>query len=227
MNFNIEDNIDFWEELSTAINATSNEVVNEQNICLLTQSPLERHAITLPCKHTFNYIPLINEVTAFKTCKRVFNSMKALELYQFLCPYCRTIHNGVLPFIPNCGVNRIIGVNAPSTRSISHKTCQHKFTTGKRKGQLCNKTAYETDYGNKCHSHALSKPKQPPSSNKKSLQGRGKRPQDWDNWTIEMQNDWSKTISELRSILNSISSIQVYSRLRCKADYIRAIHKTK
>ena len=55
-NYIIEDDIDFYKEL----NMSSDNNLN--NTCLITNEPLGKNKITLPCNHSFNYLPLYKEV---------------------------------------------------------------------------------------------------------------------------------------------------------------------
>jgi len=149
MNYVIAEGVDFASELKAAL-STSN---HNRELCMLSQTPLERHAITLPCGHRFNYAALATEIDTFKSCRRVYHGFSPISVYQVMCPYCRKIHNGVLPFIPGCGVDRKTGVNAPSTRAIPHKKCAHVLSSGERKGQQCGNTGFESDYGDICERH--------------------------------------------------------------------------
>jgi len=53
MNYIIENNVNFYDELNKEL---LEESIND-NICLLTHVPLEQNPITLECNHKFNYIP--------------------------------------------------------------------------------------------------------------------------------------------------------------------------
>ena len=64
MNYIIEGDIDFWNELND-----DSEDVNKIEKCLLTNSPLSRNYIKLPCGHKFNYKPLYNEIIHSKISK--------------------------------------------------------------------------------------------------------------------------------------------------------------
>ena len=149
MNYVVAEGVDFANELKAAL-STNRE---NRELCMLSQTPLERHAITLPCGHKFNYSPLATEIDTFKSCKRVYHGFSPISVYQIMCPYCRKIHNGVLPFIPGCGVDRKTGVNAPSTRALPHRKCTHILSSGERKGQQCGNSGFESDHGDICERH--------------------------------------------------------------------------
>ena len=100
MNYIIEDNIDFYNELNKQL--TNNN--NDEDICLLSHLPLDINNIKLECRHKFNYLPLYNEV-----CKQKSNNYfetTHLLINQIKCPYCRKITNNLLPYIENPNAGR-------------------------------------------------------------------------------------------------------------------------
>ena len=103
-------------------------------MCFISKEPLDKSHIQLQCGHTFNYIPLYNEVKMQKK-----NNYLRLKKHQMQCPYCRVIINNILPYINNPKVQRIIGVNSPEKYVLKQQTCQYVFVSGKHKGHLCNK----------------------------------------------------------------------------------------
>jgi len=129
--YNVEDNFNFYEELNKSLNetsasasATATNIENKR--CLITNEPLKTHAVTLECKHSFNYMPLFNDILNHK---KKFNSMerKMYSCKQIRCPYCRQIHENVLPFIEELGLEKIHGVNyvdiQNENKSFMNKTC--------------------------------------------------------------------------------------------------------
>ena len=57
MNYIIEDNIDFFNELN------KNDIeVNSDNKCLITNEILMNDFVELKCKHKFNYYPLFMDI---------------------------------------------------------------------------------------------------------------------------------------------------------------------
>ena len=65
MNYSIEGNIDFYKELlesvcETTLDDKKNEK-QEEDLCLITQQPLEEHFIILDCKHLSKNTWLIND----------------------------------------------------------------------------------------------------------------------------------------------------------------------
>jgi hypothetical protein len=109
---------------------------NYDNICLISYKELGQHIVTLPCNHTFNYIPLYNEIIKHKNINNRIENRK-IGKYQIKCPYCRTIHNNVLPYIEMEGVEYIIGINGPKKFAIYPNRCIYIPKTGKNKGLQC------------------------------------------------------------------------------------------
>lgn len=166
MNYIIENNINFYEQLNKELNITDNSNVshntdvidssniitdNDDNICLLTHQPLEYNFITLHCKHKFNYIPLYNEISRQKI--KNYLETTYVSLYQMKCPYCRTITNKLLPYIIHNDVIRKVGVNSPQKYCMALHTCSWTIKSGKNKNTICNKPAHESDNGIYCSLH--------------------------------------------------------------------------
>lgn len=130
MNYNIEGNLNFYAQLNSALNEEASD--EDCNICLITQTPLEDKFVTLDCSHTFNYVPLYKDVFNHKTKYNYLEPGSSfLSLNQIRCPYCRRKHTGILPYYPELGFNKIIGVNfievaVPSLYEQGHRCC---FTT--------------------------------------------------------------------------------------------------
>ncbi|RPG17259.1 MAG: hypothetical protein CBC84_002315 [Pelagibacteraceae bacterium TMED124] len=114
-----------------------------ENNCLITNEPLEKSHIKLTCTHSFNYKPLLNEVCKQKINlirgKKYSNNLEIQKLtkYQMKCPYCRTIQNGILPYIKTHP--KIRYVNWPQKQALKLNKCPYQFKSGKRKNQPCNK----------------------------------------------------------------------------------------
>jgi hypothetical protein len=108
----VEENINFFAELKKSIGNSS--VGPPDNVCLITNNALTEHHVTLPCNHTFNYVPLYHEVNVQKCVKNTAETSKLL-IDEIKCPYCRKIHKMVLPYCeklcdkcpPLYGVNTI------------------------------------------------------------------------------------------------------------------------
>lgn len=126
--YEVEDDINFFEELQCSLqNSTSSsqsiqkeddqlekekEKEKEDNICLISHLPLTDYFIELQCGHKFNYGSLYNDLVHHK---RKYNRKERqyLDCEQIRCPYCRQIHNHLLPYhdflpyLPVHGVNYI------------------------------------------------------------------------------------------------------------------------
>ena len=116
----VEGDINFFAELKKTIG--HGEVASApsvENACLITNNALIEHSVTLPCNHTFNYIPLYNEIKIQKCVKNTAETAKLL-MNEIKCPYCRKIHKTVLPYYEDlcesCPI--LYGVN---TLDLAHK----------------------------------------------------------------------------------------------------------
>jgi hypothetical protein len=122
-NYNIEENINFYDELNKSI--LGNDILcTDQNLCLISNLPLLENYITLDCNHKFNYLPLYKDVL---THKKKFNMLElnssTLKYNQIRCPYCRNIQNKLLPFLNLDGVEEIHGVNYIDIKYDKYHKC--------------------------------------------------------------------------------------------------------
>ena len=62
---------------------------SQDDICLITNEPLNNTKIKLFCGHSFNFKPLFKEVRMQK-CVANHKETQRLGKYEFKCPYCRT-----------------------------------------------------------------------------------------------------------------------------------------
>ena len=193
-NYIINGNIDFYAELM------NDSVDDSADTCLLTGEKLTYNHIDLQCNHKFNYLPLYNEVISQKITKKSvgMRDIVRLSLSQFKCPYCRTISNRLLPYIPEKDTkHKYIGVNYPEGLCMEHKKCEYLFASGNKKNEMCNKHAFESKYGIFCQTHWKV------SVNRALAPEKGKKkiniPQPWTN---EMQDMFKKLkIVDLRNEL--------------------------
>lgn len=150
MNIIIEDNINFYEELYKP-NLDDDD---DDNFCLISNMVLDENKITLPCNHSFNFIPLYKEVVNQKTGSFVGLEINRLNFNQIKCPYCRQKFNQLLPHVRlNNEISYVSGVNAPERLCMEFKQCNYIFKAGKNKGNKCNKTAFHSSIGCYCDSH--------------------------------------------------------------------------
>lgn len=137
-------------------NIDQNEDENEnRNYCYITNEELDTTKITLSCNHSFNYIPLYEEIVKQKNSIR--NKLNHLSTSNIECPYCRQVQNGVLPYIKIPGVKKIKGVNSPKEWSLITKKCFHCNTPCvdnyccKSHEVLYNKCMCLTKKGSRCN----------------------------------------------------------------------------
>lgn len=131
--------VDWKKEFYDELNSDNiNDNLND-NICLITKSELTLDSIKLPCNHSFNYLPLYNEICNQKNSKKRNLETQVLSLNQIKCPYCRTKFNNLLPYIDMPDVAKVRGVNSPLKYSMFLSKCKYIIKSGKNKGQLCNK----------------------------------------------------------------------------------------
>jgi hypothetical protein len=149
MNFSykIEDNIDFYKEINNLDSDSDNECF--ENVCLLSNSKLNKNYIELNCGHKFNYISLINEVCSFKFKSNIYNKSKVDKLYDTMCPYCRKYTKGLIPFIPSEYNIKIKYVNTPIKYCFKNKNCMYNNYYNNK----CDLNAYDSEFGTYCNKH--------------------------------------------------------------------------
>jgi len=111
---------------------------SDEECCLIDGQPLnDNTCIELRCSHKFNYLSILNEVKI----QRKYNNLEVQKInyYQIKCPYCRVVHNGILPYYKAIIEEKIRGVNWPPSKVLKFKSCNAILKSGKRKGQPCNK----------------------------------------------------------------------------------------
>lgn len=143
MNYIVEDNFDFYSELKGGL--STDTIVKDASaasaVCMISHEPLTYNSITLPCKHSFNYVPLYNELC-------IHNNKQYIN-----CPYCRSKSDKLIPFIPLDGISKIHGVNYPTKMSMPVPKCSFILTSGMYKGLACEQSGIEYEYGIFCNKH--------------------------------------------------------------------------
>ena len=158
-----QNSIDFFSELSKIMQTTSssscsphessNIVISpsppstDDNICLISKEKLHPNHITLKCNHKFNYMPIYKEVLYQKTKSNTMYEVTKLQPYQIKCPYCRTITNKLLPFIPYPSVKLAKNIHSTGSDCLSAKKCSYIIKT-----RTTNST---TTCDSNCHKNAL------------------------------------------------------------------------
>jgi hypothetical protein len=105
----IEGNINFYDELYKSLDDKSETTTESDNqLCLITNTPLIENYVTLECKHKFNYDAIFNDILCHKT---KYNSMERnlIKQQELRCPYCRNIQKSLLPYVE--GYKKVHGVN--------------------------------------------------------------------------------------------------------------------
>jgi uncharacterized Zn finger protein (UPF0148 family) len=103
----IEENLSFYDELYKSLDEPETQEETTE-MCLITNAPLKENFVTLGCNHKFNYDAIYNDIYCHK---KKYNSMErcALKHKEIRCPYCRTIHKELLPYVD--GYQKVHGVN--------------------------------------------------------------------------------------------------------------------
>ena len=130
MNYIIEDNINFYENLYDDSTDETSEF-NNNDTCLITYEPLIENYVTMECGHKFNYIPLFNDIINHKLKYNTLEHYKSgkLKFNEIRCPYCRNKQTTLLPYYEHMGLSKVNGVNyldpsiVNSNGSIYNKCC--------------------------------------------------------------------------------------------------------
>jgi hypothetical protein len=146
-NYIIDGNINFYEELM------KDEETDENNVCLLSNLPLDETHIELPCSHKFNYIYIFNEIkSSRKLTPSTYSNYSfkyAVSSNEIMCPYCRKRFDKLLPPCKNIpGTSLFKNVNSSnSSKSLNIKCkCENLDSD-------CNSPVYVTDIGYYCIKH--------------------------------------------------------------------------
>jgi len=123
----------FYTELYKLLDYDSDNE-SDTNKCLISGESLIENFVKLPCNHSFNYIPLYNDIKNHKT---KFNYMESssskLLAHEIRCPYCRDAHTMLLPYYEDLGLVKIHGVNCLEPATHNHmlidKTCSYVDAT--------------------------------------------------------------------------------------------------
>jgi hypothetical protein len=88
-----------------------NTIQNDEYIgrCLITNEKLKEGYVTMLCNHSFNYIPLFNDLLHHK--KTLYLETQMLKTNEIRCPYCRNKQSILLPYYECMGVPKISGIN--------------------------------------------------------------------------------------------------------------------
>lgn len=204
MNIILEGGINFYDELNNI--DTDNE---DEKSCLLTNMPLDKNSIKLPCSHEFNFLPLYNEVfhQKVKSSTSHLNTDK-LAFNQIKCPYCRQKFDFLLPHIRlNKDMLFCAGVNTPEALSMDFHKCEYIFKNGKHANDYCSKTAYYGVAGCYCPVHQISMEKKASSKKQTNLVI------DLSGDTNNESNDKS-TVSNVNAVLSNKTNVYCMAVLK-------------
>jgi hypothetical protein len=138
-NYKIEGDIDFYAELYKSLDDVDENIIissNDENKCLITDSPLTDKFVTMKCGHKFNYEPLYKDILNHK---QKFNAMESskstLLTHEIRCPYCRKIQSELLPYYQELDFPKKNGVNYfdPKTKIFNNTSsckaehCQYEI----------------------------------------------------------------------------------------------------
>jgi len=112
------------------------EEISDENMCLISHDRLDENHITLPCNHSFNYYPLYLEIWNQKK-KKNYIEIVRLRQNQIKCPYCRTVHNFLIPYVKMENVDIVWGVNSPKKYVYYPNKCCYVYKRGGKKGKTC------------------------------------------------------------------------------------------
>jgi len=119
--YTIEGGINFYEELYKSFDEP--DVIETDDICQITGTPLIDRFITLECKHKFNYNAIYKEIYNQKCIFRTYNFSSlsqsdqdkfndAKKDYFIKCPYCRNIQFTLLPYYEDLNLDKRYGINS-------------------------------------------------------------------------------------------------------------------
>lgn len=126
--YKIEDNLSFFEELEKEEPSTS------ENICYISNLPLEEDHITLKCGHKFNSFYIFNEFFNKRFERFMYIHSKLLTI-KLKCPYCRNLQDEVIPYREKKGISKIYGINDSDCENYKlNWKCQYI----KKTSQICH-----------------------------------------------------------------------------------------
>ena len=152
--YEIEGGIDFYKQLNE-YNQEENENENENDhVCLITNTPLTDKYVRLICGHTFNYMPIFNDIYNSKFKIQTVNTVATnYPSNKIKCPYCRNTQQILLPYYEDIGTPLIYGINTPNALYTLTRNKHNKFvyenTVTYFSGNCCY-TCSEKEY---CYEH--------------------------------------------------------------------------
>jgi hypothetical protein len=115
----------FYEQLNKSL--ADDDKSSEEDLCLISHEQLTANFVKLDCGHKFNYNFIYKDVLNHRTKYNQMESFKSMvPIHQIRCPYCRTLHNGLLPYVEELKLNKINGVNflQPEHHPVCREMCK-------------------------------------------------------------------------------------------------------
>lgn len=265
MKYKLENNIDFYKELYNCLYENSNQNINdttinddnienvilensintEDNLCLISNLPLEDNHVELKCGHKFNYDPIYKDIYNHK---HKYNSMERSNnkprMNQLRCPYCRNIQNELLPYYDNLDYPKSLGVNYYDDSKFTEcnytihpdHQCQYLISTvdssGNNVTNQCKhfgyvhpvlKTKYN-DVSKYCYSHKTEVVKNIKKDIKEKnqalkLQEKIKKKEEKEKLKMELLNNHCTAILKTGSNKGSSCSMGIFKDNLCKRHY--------
>jgi len=133
---NLCDKDEFYKMMDVTDSEDEKETDDNISKCLISREVLNDSKVRLPCNHSFNYVPLYKEIYNQKKNASITEIVK-LRYNQIKCPYCRTIHNYLIPYKKYENVEIVYGVNSPRKYVYFENVCSYTYKKGLKKGQGC------------------------------------------------------------------------------------------
>lgn len=134
-------------------NNNNNDNNNDNDTCYISGQRLDKSKTTLPCGHSFNYIPLLNDLINYKKTHGINSLYYTHSNKYFSCPYCRKFVKGTLPYRPDISPIRYNNINKPITSSFVQQVCIHNKNCGKNDHCDNNATIPIDDNNYVCYRH--------------------------------------------------------------------------
>jgi len=165
MKYNIENNIDFYNELYSSLydnentdfsicieNDNKDNNSNDSDLCLISNTPLVYNFVELKCGHKFNYGPLYKDIFNHK---KKFNNMEQikskLKQNQIRCPYCRNVQDELLPYYENFGYPKEHGINFFDVNKANNNYGDYVNPNNQCQYQIINLDSSGNTHAHQCH----------------------------------------------------------------------------
>jgi len=96
------------------LNDSSPDLVDSEQVCLISGKTLGSSLVCLPCGHKFDYMSLLLDQISYKS---------KFPLMSNKCPYCRREYSGVIPYRPDISTKRVRNINTPVDICFEKNAC--------------------------------------------------------------------------------------------------------